>query len=71
MRAASENEFDVIAYCFMPDHLHLLVEGKSDRSDGKPFIARAKQYSGYYMLRVTPRSCGSGTGSNTYCATTR
>ncbi len=53
-RAARENEFDVIAYCFMPDHLHLLVEGKSDRSDVKLFIARAKQYSGYYYAADHP-----------------
>ncbi len=32
----------------MPDHLHLLVEGTSDDSDGKRFIRAFKQYSGYY-----------------------
>ena len=47
-RAATENQFDIIAYCFMPDHLHLLVEGTADSSDCKQFIARLKQYSGYY-----------------------
>jgi putative transposase len=47
-RAAAENEFSIITYCFMPDHLHLLVEGQSDSSDGKHFVARAKQYTGYY-----------------------
>ena len=46
-RAAAEQDFAVIAYCFMPDHLHLLVEGESEASDCKRFIARAKQYSGY------------------------
>jgi len=51
-RAATENHFDVIAYCFMPDHLHLLVEGKADDSDLKPFIARAKQYSGFYYSKA-------------------
>lgn len=35
----------------MPDHLHLLVEGLSESSDGKRFIARAKQYSGYYYSK--------------------
>ena len=32
----------------MPDHLHLLVEGTADNSACKRFIARLKQYSGYY-----------------------
>ena len=48
-RAAGENQFDIIAYCFMPDHLHLLVEGTADSSDCRQFIARLKQYSGYYF----------------------
>jgi putative transposase len=48
LRAASEQKFSVIAYCFMPDHLHLLIEGTSDNSDGKRFIKAFKQYSGYY-----------------------
>ena len=26
-RAAVDHQFAVTAYCFMPDHLHLLVEG--------------------------------------------
>jgi|SRR6266850_92408 len=51
-RAADENRFDVIAYCFMPDHLHLLIEGRSDSSDCKQFIARAKQYSGFYYSKA-------------------
>src|SRR6185295_19724426 len=48
LRAARENGFAVVAYCFMPDHLHLLVEAKTDSSDCLRFIARAKQYSGFY-----------------------
>jgi putative transposase len=47
-RAADEQLFVVIVYCFMPDHVHLLVEGQSADSDGKKLIARAKQYSGFY-----------------------
>jgi REP element-mobilizing transposase RayT len=35
----------------MPDHLHLLVEGKTDDADCKRFIARVKQYSGFYFKR--------------------
>ena len=35
----------------MPDHVHLLVEGQGADSDGKKFIARAKQYSGFYYKK--------------------
>lgn len=45
LRAAAEQRFSVIAYCFMPDHLHLFIEGWSDDSDGKQFIDAFKQYS--------------------------
>ena len=51
-RAAAEYQFEIIAYCFMPDHLHLLVEGKSDSSDCKRFMAHAKQYSGFYYSKA-------------------
>ena len=47
-RAAVEEQFAVLAYCFMPDHLHLLVEGLADSSDALRFIARAKQLSGFH-----------------------
>jgi putative transposase len=47
-RAATDFRFEVIAYCFMPDHLHLLVEGQADDSDCREFISRAKQYSGFH-----------------------
>ena len=40
-----------MAYCFMPDHLHLLVEGKAEHSDCRRFIAKSKQYSGFYFSK--------------------
>lgn len=46
LRAARRFEFDVLAYCLMPDHAHLLVHGRSDRSDLHRFVKRAKQSSG-------------------------
>ena len=48
LRAGAEQGFALIAYCFMPDHVHLLVAGESEASDGKRYIALAKQYSGFY-----------------------
>ena len=47
-RASTEQRMSVIAYCYMPDHVHLLVEGQSEDSDCRRFIARSKQYSGFY-----------------------
>ena len=46
-RAAREQQFAVIAYCFMPDHLHLLIHGTSETSECRRFIKATKQYSGY------------------------
>jgi putative transposase len=50
-RAATERDFAVIAYCFMPDHLHLLAHGESESADCRRFITLAKQYSGYYFSK--------------------
>jgi|SRR5947208_2806920 len=47
-RAATDERFAMPAYCFMPDHVHLLVEGTSDGSDCRKFIKRAKQLSGFH-----------------------
>lgn len=54
-RAAEENQFAIIAYCFMPDHVHLLVEGRTDTSDCRRFITRAKQYSGFHFSQTRQR----------------
>ncbi len=52
VRAAQECAFAVPAYCFMPDHLHLLIEGQSPSSDGRNFIKRSRQYSGFYFSKT-------------------
>ena len=49
VRAAADSGFAIVAYCFMPDHLHLLVEAQSEASDCLRFIKRAKQFSGYHF----------------------
>lgn len=48
---ATELGFAVLAYCFMPDHVHLLIEGLTEASDCRHFISRAKQFSGFYYAR--------------------
>jgi putative transposase len=47
-RAAAEQDIALIAYCYMPDHVHFLAEGKAENSDCLQFIARGKQFSGYH-----------------------
>ena len=51
LRAAREGCFEISAYCFMPDHVHLIASGLDESSDAKAFISRSKQYSGYYFRR--------------------
>jgi putative transposase len=54
LREKSESfAFKVWAYCFMPDHLHILIEGKDSNSDLKQFISTYKQYTGFYYKKDT------------------
>jgi putative transposase len=55
LRAGREQGVEVIAYCFMPDHVHLVVQGAREDSDLKVFIRLAKQYSGYHYSRRRSR----------------
>jgi putative transposase len=51
LRTSSDEGFAIIAYCAMPDHVHLLVEGTRDDSDAKRFISRGKQSSGFLFAQ--------------------
>jgi putative transposase len=51
LRACRESEFEVIADCFMLDHVHKLVRGRTATADGRKFIRKAKQYSGFYFQK--------------------
>jgi putative transposase len=50
---AREQCFDIAAYCFMADHLHLLVNGKHEASDGLAFIDGFKQRSAFAFKQAT------------------
>jgi len=43
-----------LAYCFMPDHLHLVLEGRSERADVLGVAARFKQKTGYWFASSAP-----------------
>ena len=51
-RASRRETIAVVAYCFMPDHLHLVVRGLEETSDLKRFVRAAKQLSGYHWSQV-------------------
>ena len=49
LRACADEHMAIIADCYMPDHLHLLVEAEAETSDCLTFISRAKQFSGFHF----------------------
>ncbi len=55
-------KFSVGAYCFMPDHLHLLIEGREKESDLRGFVFRFKQKSGY----LAAKECGLALWQKSY-----
>jgi putative transposase len=50
---AKEECFDIQAYCFMPDHVHLLVSGTHETSDCLKFINGFKQRSAFAFKQST------------------
>jgi REP-associated tyrosine transposase len=51
LQTATKEAFVVLAYCLMPDHFHLLVEGTEDRSDLRRFVKMGKQRAGSKFSR--------------------
>jgi putative transposase len=45
LRTCAEREFELVADVFMPDHIHLLLDGSSDRAEFKPFMTLFRQRS--------------------------
>ena len=54
-RSARHEGFVLMAYCFMPDHVHLVAEGINEASDLRRFVTLFKQRSGYRYGRTTRR----------------
>jgi putative transposase len=55
LRAAAGQHIEILAYCFMPDHLHLIVIAHRADTDLQRFVRLAKQYSGFAFTRATGR----------------
>jgi putative transposase len=51
LRSAARFKFAVFAYCVMPDHVHLLVHGRSTDADLRRFAKSAKQSCGQSYRR--------------------
>jgi REP element-mobilizing transposase RayT len=47
LHIATEQQFEIPAYCFMPDHVHILATGTSDGSDLRQFLKDWKQQTGH------------------------
>jgi len=55
-RDAREHSIEIVAYCFMPDHLHALICGTSEDAYAKGFFRGFRQRSGYrHHRRFTDR----------------
>src|SRR5262245_19251080 len=50
-RTADDQRFPVIAYCFMPDHVHILVEGNHPAADFRELVRIFKQRSSFTWKR--------------------
>jgi putative transposase len=47
LRTAREDQFAILAHCYTPDHLHLVLEGTSGSSDLRRFVEVSKQRVDY------------------------
>ena len=46
---AQKHDVVILVYCFMPDHLHLVIRGVKDNTNLLAFIAAFKQKTGFWM----------------------
>ena len=61
-RTAHDHGFSVIAYCLMPDHVHVLIEGRHPSADFREFVRIFKQRSSFEWKR----RCGSPLWQRSY-----
>ena len=55
LKSAAEESFAIHAYCVMPDHVHLLVEGMSETCDLIRLISSFKQQTAFYYKKKSGR----------------
>jgi putative transposase len=49
---APHSDVEIIAYCFMPDHLHALVEGMSEQTNSRKCADAFRRVSGFHFKQV-------------------
>ncbi len=49
LETAARWAVEAIAYCFMPDHLHCVVEGKTATANSRKFADVFRQVSGFHF----------------------
>ena len=52
LRTSERCGFAISVYCFMPDHVHLLVRGLDNSADLRNFVKLAKQTSGFAFAQA-------------------
>ena len=52
LRTATDYDIEVIAYCFMPDHLHALITGLVEQSNCRKCADVFRQKSGFHFRRA-------------------
>ena len=55
VKASTRLQFELTAYCFMPDHWHGLVTALSEDADLKRYVSDAKQRSAWHFSRSRKR----------------
>ena len=53
VESAGRMNFDVLAYCLMPNHAHLLVHGIEDSSNLVAFVQNFKQGTAFHFKRAS------------------
>jgi REP-associated tyrosine transposase len=51
LEISSSNGFSIPAYCFMPDHVHALIEGLVENADFRYFVKAFKQVTAFDYRR--------------------
>ena len=55
LRLCAAQRFAIDAYCYMPDHLHLILTGQDSDSDLRRCITGVKQSAAFYFKKATRR----------------
>jgi len=52
LRVAVDEGFEIVAYCFMPDHVHVIAVATSAAADLRRLVGLAKQRTGFEFART-------------------